>query len=116
MLAKQYRFHGHNSLRYVYTKGATARGRYISLKYVKNDRREASRLSVVVSKKITKLSPLRNRMRRRIYEVFRQQWSMILPGYDLVITIFDSRVGTIEADELRQIITEMIDSAGLRKG
>ena len=85
MLAKKYRFHGHSSLKFVYSKGDTKRVKFLSLKYIANNRRSESRLAVVVSKKITKKAPERNRMRRRLYEAVRQQWPMIKPGYDLVI-------------------------------
>ena len=113
MLAKRFRFHGYNSLKFVYSKGSTARARYLSLKYAANSRRQDSRLAVVVSKKITKKSPDRNRMRRRLYEVMRRDWENIKPGYDLVITVFDERVGTISSEELESLVHDMLRSAEL---
>lgn len=113
MLTKKYRFHGHNSLRFVYTKGKIVRARYISIKYCKNDRRQHSRVAVVVSKKVTKKAPLRNRMRRRIYEIIRQQWVYIPPGYDIVVTIFDERVAHEPYEKLSATIHELLKSAHL---
>ena len=115
MLAKKFRFHGYGSLKFVYSKGKTARSRYLSLKYCANSRREGSRLAVVVSKKNTKIAPRRNRMRRRIYEAVRARWSMIKPGYDLVITVFDDRVGTVPATEIDQLVHELLSQANLYK-
>lgn len=115
MLAKKYRFHGHNSLRFVYTKGSIVRARYISIKYCKNNRRQHSRVAVVVSKKVTKKAPLRNRMRRRVYEVIRQQWANIPPGYDMVITIFDERVAHEPHQKLEATMKGLLDDAGLRQ-
>ena len=115
MLAKKYRFHGHSSLKFVYSKGDTKRVKFLSLKYIANNRRSESRLAVVVSKKITKKAPERNRMRRRLYEAVRQQWPMIKPGYDLVITVFDERIGMITADEVRYLVHELLMQAELFK-
>jgi ribonuclease P protein component len=115
MLAKLFRFHGYSSLKFVYSKGKTARARYLSLKYIANSRREESRVAVVVSKKITKKSPERNRMRRRIYEIIRRDWHRVKPGYDLVVTVFDDRVGTIPSQELTDLVHDMLTDAGVLK-
>jgi len=115
MIAKRFRFHGYGSLKFVYGKGKTVRTRFLSLKYIANTRREDSRLAVVVSKKISKRAPERNRIRRRVYEAARSQWPEIVPGTDMVITVFDERVGTIPADELLTSISELIKLAHLYK-
>lgn len=113
MLAKRYRFHGHNSLRYVYTKGRVVRARYISVKYVKNSRREQSRVAVVVSKKVTKKAPTRNRIRRRVYEVIRNEWLYIQPKNDIIITVFDERVAHEPHERLAATIHELLQQARL---
>lgn len=115
MIAKQFRFHGYGSLKFVYSKGNTVRARFVSMKFVQNTRREQSRLAVVVSKKISKRAPERNRIRRRLYEAVRQQWAMVEPGYDMVITVFDERIGTIPTAELTQVVTELLQQAKLHK-
>ena len=115
MLAKKYRFHGYGSLKFVYSRGKTARTKFLSLKYIGNNRRQDSRLAVVVSKKITKKAPARNRMRRRIYEAVRLQWPLIKPGYDLVITVFDERIATLPANDLQGLVRELLIQSGLAK-
>lgn len=115
MLARTYRFHGHNSLRFVYTKGKVVRAQYVSLKFQRNNRRTESRLAVVVSKKVTKKAPIRNRIRRRVYEVFRLKWAMIQPGYDMVVTIFDERVAHEPHEKLQKTIHELLERAELYK-
>lgn len=115
MLSRKFRFHGYGSLKFVYSKGKTVRTRFLSLKYIPNSRRSESRLSVVVSKKITKKAPQRNRMRRRLYEAARLQWPMVKPGHDLVITVFDERVATIPATELTELVKELLTQAKLLK-
>lgn len=108
MLAKRFRFHGYGSLKFVYSKGNTSRTRFLSMKYVKNNRRQHSRLAVVVSKKVAKRAPQRNRIRRRIYEAVRTKWVTIEPGYDLAISVFDARLADMSAEELNALINELL--------
>lgn len=115
MIAKKFRFHGYGSLKFVYSKGDSVRSRFIAMKFIKNTRRQDSRLAIVVSKKVTKKAPVRNRIRRRLYEAVRQRWPMILPGYDIVITVFDERVATIDTNQLQQYVDELLDQAKLHK-
>lgn len=115
MIARKFRFHGYGSLKFVYSKGTTVRTRFLALKFTQNTRRQESRLAVVVSKKITKKAPLRNRMRRRLYEVVRGEWEHLKPGYDLVITVFDERITTIPPDELTQLVKDLLTQAKLYK-
>jgi len=115
MIAKVFRFHGHGSLRFLYTKGTTVRTNFMSLRYIKNQRRQSGRLAVVVAKKVSKKAPVRNRIRRRIYEVMRQHWSMIEPGHDMVITIFDDRLATIPAEEVGQLVQELLNKVKIYK-
>jgi ribonuclease P protein component len=113
MLAKKYRFHGYNSLRFAYTKGKVTRSKYISLKSSKNNRRVDSRVAVVVSKKVTKKAPVRNRIRRRIYEAMQANWSNIQPGHDIIVTIFDERVAHEPHEKLVTTIQKLLSEAHL---
>jgi ribonuclease P protein component len=115
MLKKLFRFHGHNSLNFVHSKGSSVRSSYFQLKFKLNNRRESSRLAVIVSKKVTKRAPARNRIRRRVYEAARLQWPMLLPGYDLVIMVFDERVADMPSGELNRSIVELFHKANLYK-
>ena len=54
MLAYKNRFHGHGSLRYVYSNGTSVRTQKITVKFAQNPRRKDSRFAVVVSKKVLK--------------------------------------------------------------
>ena len=92
MIAKQNRFHGRNSLNTVYRKGKAVRGEYASLRYA-SSRRSDYRLAVVVSRKVSKSAVVRNRIRRRIYEIVRlyvKDLAEPLPR-DMVISIFEER-------------------------
>lgn len=115
MLAKRYRFHGYGSLRFLYNRGKTVRSRFIGLKFVANPRRQDCRLAVVVTKKISKKAPLRNLMRRRLYEVMRLQWPMILPGHDIILTVFDAEISQLTPGQLNKLIVGLLVKADIYK-
>lgn len=115
MLKKLYRFHGHNSLNFAHSKGASVRASYLQLKFIQNNRQKHSRLAVIVSKKVAKRAPARNRIRRRVYEHTRQHWDMIQEPYDLIITVFDERIGEISSSELNRLLVELLHKANLYK-
>jgi ribonuclease P protein component len=112
MLANQYRFHGHRSLRFVYHKGQTARGQMMSLKYVQNTRRPVYRAAVVVSKKVDKSAVVRNRIRRRVYEVIRSLSPQFVDTpYDMVFTVYSPAVATITHQELTAMVQSQLRQA-----
>lgn len=108
MLAKTHRFHGHNSLTPVYQKGQTARSQFCAARFATN-KRGSYRIAVVVSKKVTKSAPTRNRIRRRIYEVVRKNSAEYLGAADIIITVFDERLATIEHKELEDIVIKLLE-------
>lgn len=101
-------------MRYVYQHGQTVRGQLLSLRYIENKRRSSYRLAVVVSKKVSKSAVVRNRIRRRIYEIVRLHQQAIARPYDMVITVFNEQCAGIEHDKLeKQIIGQMKESGVL---
>ena len=52
MISQAHRFHGRNSLRFVYQRGQQVRGGALSLRYASNPRRQSYRMAVVVSRKV----------------------------------------------------------------
>jgi len=113
MLARNYRFHGHNSLRLVYAKGSTARSRLLSMRFVHNPHRTDSRVAVVVAKKVIKAAPKRNRIRRRVYEMIREYWPTLRPGYDLAITVHSPEVLVLSSAMVRQEVESLLLAARL---
>ena len=73
MLIRAHRFHGYNSLRGVYGRGQTLRASLLNLKYQWREPNRPYRVAVVVSRKVSKSAVVRGRIRRRIYEIVRQQ-------------------------------------------
>ncbi len=111
MIRKANRFHGHGSLRYVYNNGQIVRGPLCALKYVRNERRDAYRLAVVVSKKVSKSAVKRNRIRRRLYEAFRLESANIPQAYDMVVTVFSDTIATISSEEITRLVHAQLKQA-----
>lgn len=114
MLAHSLRFHRRNAINYIHKNGRSVRGDKISLKHIENNR-DQSRIAVVVSKKVDKRAVVRNRIRRRIYEIVRTEWNTLLPGHDVVITVFDPSLATIPAGETRAAVIDLLKKAELIK-
>lgn len=112
MISRKHRFHGYNSLKYVYQHGKTVRGPLCAVKFAVNSRRSDYRLAVVVSKKVNKSAVARNRIRRRIYEIVRMQEGSII-AHDIVLTVFHESVGTLPYEELQTVILAQLRQAGI---
>jgi ribonuclease P protein component len=115
MISAIYRFHGHNSLRYVYANGKATRSQTITLKATVNKRRQHCRFSVVVSKKVMKGAVGRNRIRRRLYEYLRTNIDRIDGIHDIVLICTSSELRTMPHEDLCAQLDQLFTKAGLFK-
>lgn len=111
MISNKHRFHGHNSLRYVYAHGRTVRSTVLGIRIAENSRQSKYRCAVVVSKKISKSAVQRNRMRRRIYEIIRRSEPIMSVSVDIVVTVYNESVATMPANELENTIIKLLKQA-----
>lgn len=112
MISSSFRFHGQNGLRFVYRKGESIRTKHCAAKYIVNTRSETYRVSVVVSKKVAKSAPIRNRIRRRLYEQVRIFAPKYLKNHDVVITVFDQELAVIPSVQVEQLVQRILKSIG----
>lgn len=110
MIGRSNRFHGRATIRRLYANGKSVRSSMLALRYAPNPRRNAYRLAVVVSRKISKSAVVRNRIRRRIYERVRIL-SGSLEACDLLVTVYDVRVATMASDELDREVAKLLHKA-----
>jgi len=115
MIAQKYRFHGHGSLRYLYKNGDTIRTRLLTLRFIKNPRREQPRLTVIVAKKVLKRAVKRNLIRRRLYELLRELLPQLPPNADIALTVFSAELLTMPHEELKSQLVEVLERAELLK-
>ena len=115
MLAQKYRFHGHGSLRFVYSKGQVSRTKYFICKTTQNKRRTEPRIAVVISKKVIKSAVKRNRVRRRLYETIRARLPDLIESSDIVFVVVSPETLTATTDEITAAIQSCFSRAGLYK-
>lgn len=115
MISSLFRFHGHNSLRYVYGNGKAVRSQLFTVKYVTNSHRTHPRFSVVVSKKVIKSAVGRNRIRRRLYEYARTNMDRLNNVYDVVIICTSAELRTLPYAQISEQLTQLFEKASLYK-
>jgi ribonuclease P protein component len=113
MIAAKYRFHGHGSLNYLFRNGSTSRHATILVRVVKNLRRTDSRVSVIVSKKVAKSAVVRNRIRRRVYEILRTHWAQIEQRTDFAVTVLSAEIAVEPASKVEHIVLSALQRAGI---
>src|SRR6218665_1765635 len=115
MISSIFRFHGHNSLRYVYSNGKAVRTQLFTVKYVSNRHRAHPRFSVVVSKKVIKSAVGRNRIRRRLYEYLRTNTERLDGVYDIVIICTSAELRILPYAQIAEQLEQLFDKASLYK-
>lgn len=115
MVSGKHRFHGLSSLRFVHSRGRVVRGPYFTVKYALNNRRSTYRVAVVVSKKVSKSAVVRNRIRRRLYELIRQQDGVVDEPFDIVILVHSNEVAELPAHNLNKQVIKQLKIAKIIK-
>ena len=115
MISSKYRFHGHNSLRYVYGNGKAVRSQLFTVKYIANTHRKYPRFSVVVSKKVIKSAVGRNRIRRRLYEYLRLHTENLNNIYDIVVICTSAELHTLPYGQISEQLDQLFSKASLYK-
>ena len=91
----------------MYKNGKTVRGAKMSLTFTPNNR-GFTRVGVVVSKKVDKRAVVRNRIRRRIYEIIRLNLEMVPKKMDYIFVVYAKEVERMKFQELERIIGELV--------
>lgn len=107
MLSKKYRFHSRGGVNYVYKHGKTIRSAGVSLVFCDNARK-FTRFSVVVSKKVAKTAVSRNRIRRRVYEVLRENLEYIPKERDYIFVIYDKKIGEMPHNKVVELLGALV--------
>lgn len=109
MISRLHRFHGHGSLNYLYKNGKTVRADFLSMRYA-HARQPDYRLAVIVSKKVSKKAVVRNRIRRKIYEIVRlhRQRSSVDWPYDMAISVFDESLASMPPQKLDSLVLGLL--------
>lgn len=79
----------------------------MSLVFVPNER-GFTRIAVVVSKKIDKRAVVRNRIRRRVYEVLRKNFELVPKKNDYIFVVYSKDIMKMETGELEKLLGELV--------
>lgn len=79
--------------------------------YARKNRTATNRVGITVSKKLGG-AVTRNRVRRRIREVYRQNEALFAPGWDIVV-VARSRCITADFKKLTQAYLSLAEKAGI---
>ncbi len=113
MIHSTHRFHGRSSLRFVYQHGRMVRSDMLCLRAVHNKRQHTWRAAVAVSRKVNKSAVVRNRIRRRIFEVVRRHAGRIAGPYDLVFNIYSDHIAELEQSQLEELLISLMTKASV---
>lgn len=96
--------------RRLYQKGAQAGNRYLVL-YCRRNRSPENRVGITTGKKLGK-AVTRNRVRRRLREIYRLHEGEFIPGYDIVV-VARSQAVDASFQQLTQAYLSSADKLGL---
>jgi ribonuclease P protein component len=113
MLKKNHRFHGYNSLHYVYQHGQTAKDPALTLRYCTNKKRRSYRVAVVVSKKVNKSAVKRNRIRRRLYQFVSLNQDKITKPYDIVLNVVSEEIANMPVEQLKNVLKKLFSQTDI---
>jgi len=114
MISSRHRFHGHASLRNLYSRSQTVRlSPLMLLRYQTTSRRTGYRAAVIVSRKVHKSAVVRNRIRRRIYATLTNCQVQFNAPYDLAFLVLNESVADIPYRELEDLIRRQLERAGV---
>ena len=108
MIGRANRFHGHRSVSNVH--GEVAHGRLMSIRYTKNKKQDY-RLAVVVSKKIAPSAVVRNRIRRRLFELVRTDGKLSGKTIDVIIYAKTDAIAEMEISDLNREVLSLTKKA-----
>lgn len=110
MIGRRHRFLGRGSLRHLFRRSRTITdpaGR-LRLRWAPNPRQPASRLAVIVSKKISKRAVVRNRIRRRLFELWRPHLPGLEPPVDLALVVQQAGLADCPPAELAELNRQLL--------
>lgn len=113
MLSRTNRFHGHGAVRRVYRQGRPVRSGLFSMHVHSGEQVGASKVAVVVSRKVHKSAVKRNRIRRRIFALVRPRLATFKHPAELVITVYQPEIAEMPSEKLDAALTELFKKAHL---
>ena len=109
------KFSGSLKLNHIFQKLYRSKGQanaFLVL-YARPNRSQSNRIGITVSKKLGK-AHIRNRVRRRLREVYRLNEDLFAPGWDIVVVARSAAIGA-DFHKLTQGYLALAEKAGILK-
>ncbi|MDQ3158515.1 MAG: ribonuclease P protein component [bacterium] len=110
MILKKNRFVGPFALKKFLPRANNLKTSKFALKYQASNRSDW-RAGVIVSKKVNKSAVVRNRIRRRFFEILRKNSDKFTSPHDLAFIVFTDETATMDASKLEALITDSLKNA-----
>lgn len=109
MLPKENQLKKRKDFELVFKKGKGFKGDFLFLKVFKNNL-EASRFGFIVSSKISKKAVIRNKIKRRLRAIVRQELPVLKKGVDVVV-VANSGVENKDFQAIKKELSKVFISA-----
>jgi ribonuclease P protein component len=106
-LSPAYRLRQRRDFDWVYQTGTRRRATHLHVIAVAADSESASRFGISISKKVSKLAVVRNRIKRQIKAALRSLLPQVKPGYAVVIVVRASILDGNPATNYWEILREL---------
>ena len=111
MLPKKYRLIKDKDFARVARYGQKAYGSQFNLKWIENHK-HYSRWGIIVSLKVDKKAVVRNKIKRRLRAILREEIDSLAPGWDVIIITKD-RIKELDYSQLQSIFLEILNKKNL---
>jgi ribonuclease P protein component len=103
MLKKINRLTKDKDFELVFKKGKSAYDQLVGIKHISNTQ-EINRYGIIVSSKVSKKAVIRNKIKRLIREIIKNQEIYLKKGYDIVIITFPGIINNKKTEISESII------------
>ena len=103
MLPSDNRLKGHRLIDKVKSEGKIYQSNHFAVISLKQEKKSHSRFAFIISSKISKAAVHRNRIKRALGEVVRQNMSLFPKGYDMVFLVKKSILKKTTEEIMQQV-------------
>lgn len=113
-LPKDHRLTKDKDFQSVFDSGKTVKNSFLFIKYLISKDQKKSRFGIVVSGKVSKKATVRNRIRRQISEIIRNNLDRIINNADAVI-VTNSKIVDKEFTEIEKVVLNLLKKSKILK-
>lgn len=113
MLPKENRLKKEKEFEAVFKGGRTIKGKYVFLRYLINGT-DKTRIGFVVSKKISKLAVVRNKVKRRMRDIVRLKRNELKEGLSIVVVSLPS-ITKMTYKEIKEDLENLLNKGEIIK-